>query len=624
MSNSFIEKINGPEDLRNLSRNDLQELAEEIRREIVDTVSRNGGHLAPNLGVVELTLALHRVFHAPEDKIVWDVGHQSYTHKIVTGRYEAFSRIRKYDGLCGFTKRGESPYDCFGAGHAGVSISAAMGFSVAADLQKKTEHAVAVLGDGALICGISLEAMNNLRSSCKNMIIILNDNKMSIAKSIGAIPNYLNSLITGRNYNRFKAFSKMMVQRIPGGESLVGNIQQLESAAKSLFVPGIFFEEMGIRYVGPINGHQLPELIETLERVKEFNRPVLVHVITEKGHGCEYAIQSPEEFHGIGSFNPLTGKTVQPVQKKDTFSKSFGKKLQQMSEQHQDIVAITPAMASGCGISHDYIQKFRDRFFDVGIAEEHALVFAAGLAAGGLYPVVAIYATFLQRALDCVFHDICLQDLPVMICADRAGIVEDGPTHHGIYDIGFLRCMPNLNILEPRNERELQMMMETAYTWKCPVIIRYARGNSGMDDRETEPAEIIQGKAEQLLTGTDLAIWACGREVYQALHTAQLLQSQYGLSATVVNARSLKPFDRDLLMEQASKMPVVTMEDHVKSGGLASIAAEVLASEKHSGILSFGWETERIVPHGSIQQLRRDAGLLPEDVAKRIHQRFFG
>ena len=623
MEHPLTDKIKSPDDLKSMSMEELTRLASEIRDEIITTVSQNGGHLAPNLGIVELTIALHRVFHAPEDKIVWDVGHQSYPHKILTGRADAFSSIRKYDGLCGFTKRGESPYDCFGGGHAGVSISAAMGFSAAAEIQKKHEHAVAVLGDGALICGISLEAMNNLRSSCENMIIVLNDNKMSIARSIGAIPNYLNSLITGKNYNRFKAFAKMMVQKIPGGENLVGNIQQLESSAKSLFVPGIFFEEMGIRYIGPINGHQLPELIETLERVKEFHRPVLVHVITEKGHGCEYAIQSPEEFHGIGSFNPLTGKTISSGPARETFSQAFGKKLFEMTEKHPDIVAVTAAMASGCGISHEYIQKFRNRFFDVGIAEEHAAVFASGLAAGGMRPVVAIYATFLQRAMDCIFHDICLQNLPVIFCADRAGIVEDGPTHHGIYDVAFFRAMPNLILLEPRNERELEMMMEEAYRLKCPVVIRYAKGSSGMDESEKPPEPVVPGKAEILTEGSDLIFWACGREVYQALHTAHLLQEKWNISAGVVNARSLKPFDCQLLRAQAEKCPIVTLEDHVKTGGLASAAAETLVHTHHRGLISFGWEPDRIIPHGAVNLLRRDAGLLPEQIAESILREFF-
>jgi len=585
----FLKQIHGPQDLQNLSMPDLQRLAAEIRTEIIETTAQNGGHLAPNLGTVELTIALHRVFHAPEDKIVWDVGHQSYTHKMLTGRADTFSTIRKYDGLCGFTKMSESPYDCFGAGHAGVSISAAMGFSVAADLQKKHEHAVAVLGDGSLICGISLEAMNNLRSTCKNMIIILNDNNMSIAKSIGAIPKYLNSLITGHNYNSFKQLTKRAITHFPGGENLIQNIRQLESSAKSVLVPGMFFEEMGIRYFGPIHGHQLPEMIEMFQRIKDFQTPVLVHVITEKGHDCDFAVQNPEEFHGVGCFDPKTGKSVSGEKNKNTFSKTFGNTLYAMTEKHADIVSVTAAMASGCGIQHEYIEKFKDRFFDVGIAEEHAVVFAAGLAAGGLRPIVVIYATFLHRALDCVFHDICLQNLPVVICCDRSGIVEDGPTHHGIYDISFLRAMPNLTIMMPGNETELTLMMEQAYELRRPVVIRYAKGSSGMSETETVQTPLQTGKAVQIREGKDVGIWACGCEIYRALKAAEILREK-GISVSVVNVRYLKPFDAEFLRNQASVMPVVSMEDHVKDGGLASLVSETLIGSAHHGVMSFGWE----------------------------------
>ncbi len=619
MEQKILDRINSPEDLRRLSVSDMQTLSQEIRETIIKTVAENGGHLAPNLGVVELTVALHRVFRAPEDKIIWDVGHQSYPHKLLTGRRKEFSSIRKYNGLSGFTKREESPYDCFGAGHAGTSISSAMGFSVASELKGMHNHTVAVIGDGSLICGISLEALNNLRSTCKNMIIVLNDNKMSISKSIGAIPNYLNQIITGRNYNRFKAYVKMMVQKMPGSASIIENIQNLEASAKNLFVPGIFFEELGIRYFGPIDGHNLNDLIQTFERVKEFNRPVIVHVITEKGHGCDYAIAAPEKYHGVGSFHPATGKN--DAKKKETFSSAFGKKLFRMAEEHPEITAVTAAMASGCGISGEFTERFPDRFFDVGIAEEHALVFAAGLAADGMRPVVAVYATFLQRALDCIFHDICLQNLPVILCADRAGIVEDGATHHGIYDISFLRAIPNLAILEPRNEKELAMMMDSAYAYAAPVLLRYPRGCS---DDDSEPAEIFWGKAERLSSGTDLAFWTSGREAVTARQTADILKEKYGISVSVVNARFLRPFDTEMFRADAEKMPVVTLEDHVTAGGLASIAAEALNNVKHRGLHSFGWSPDRIPGHGSTEELRREAGLYPEALAENIYRKIRG
>ena len=476
MDEKILDNISSPEDLKALAPRQLTALCSELRETIIDTVSKNGGHLAPNLGVVELTVALHSVFNMPEDKIVWDVGHQSYVHKLLTGRRDRFHSIRTDNGLSGFTLREESEFDCFSSGHAGTAISAAMGFAAARDARNGSEHVIAVVGDGSLICGLSLEALNNVRSSCRNLIIIVNDNKMSISKSVGAIPNYLNRIITGRSYNHFKAFAKMAVQRMPSGSDIIGGIQKLEEATKSLFVPGVFFEEMGLRYVGPINGHKLPELIETFNRVKDFNRPVIVHVITEKGAGCEYAKEAPEKFHGVSSFNPHTGHS-EHASSGINFSAAFGASMIELAEKDPEVVAITAAMRSGTGLLK-FSEQFPDRFFDVGIAEEHGLTFAGGLAAGGMRPVVALYATFLQRGLDCVFHDICLQNLPVIICADRAGIVEDGPTHHGIYDESFLLSMPRLSVLAPKNETELKAMLFAAYEQKTPVAIRYPRGAS--------------------------------------------------------------------------------------------------------------------------------------------------
>ena len=607
---SILEQIHVPGDLKKIPMDKLAPLAEELRSLIVKTVSENGGHLAPNLGVVELTIALHRVFNTPQDHIIWDVGHQSYAHKLLTGRLKSFSSIRKFEGLSGFTLRDESEHDCFGAGHAGTAISSAMGFSTADELQKKdNSHTIAVTGDGSLICGISLEALNSLSCTCKKMILVLNDNKMSISKSIGAIPNYLNQLITGKSYNRFKAFAKMMLQRMPGGKDLIGNIQNLEASAKNLFVPGIFFEELGIRYVGPVNGHDLPGLIQTFERVKEFNRPVIVHVITEKGHGCSYALAEPERFHGVGQFCPETGTKRATGTAKPTFSSAFGKTVEKLMAEHNNMTIITAAMASGCGLSNEFTERYRERFYDVGIAEEHAVVFAAGQAAAGLRPVVAIYTTFFQRAFDCIFHDVCLQNLPVIFCADRAGIVEDGPTHHGIYDLAFLRAMPNLSILAPCDEMELEnMLTDVMKNHPSPVLIRYPKGHSGMTEgRHHAPLE--WGKSEVVRKGSDIVIWTYGKDVYTALETAERLQQEHHISCCVVNARYLKPFDGEALRECGSKMPVVTLEDHVLTGGLGSIAAETLMPIPHHGLHSFGWETETPVPHGSTDELRRTAGL---------------
>ena len=610
MDEKILDNISSPEDLKVLAPRQLTALCSELRETIIDTVSKNGGHLAPNLGVVELTVALHSVFNMPEDKIVWDVGHQSYVHKLLTGRRDRFHSIRTDNGLSGFTLREESDLDCFSSGHAGTAISAAMGFAAARDARNGSEHVIAVVGDGSLICGLSLEALNNVRSSCRNLIIIVNDNKMSISKSVGAIPNYLNRIITGRSYNHFKAFAKMAVQRMPSGSDIIGGIQKLEEATKSLFVPGVFFEEMGLRYVGPINGHKLPELIETFNRVKDFNRPVIVHVITEKGAGCEYAKEAPEKFHGVSSFNPHTGHS-EHASSGINFSAAFGASMIELAEKDPEVVAITAAMRSGTGLLK-FSEQFPDRFFDVGIAEEHGLTFAGGLAAGGMRPVVALYATFLQRGLDCVFHDICLQNLPVIICADRAGIVEDGPTHHGIYDESFLLSMPRLSVLAPKNETELKAMLFAAYEQKTPVAIRYPRGASKINDLPVPALE--WGKAEVVRDGSDLAIWAVGREVRTALEAAGIL----GCSCRIVNTRFLKPFDKELFLSDAAKMPIFTIEDNLEGAGLDSIADKLLINAGHHGVHHFAWPADKIIPHGTQSCLREKFGMTPKAIACKI------
>ena len=610
MDEKILDNISSPEDLKALAPRQLTALCSELRETIIDTVSKNGGHLAPNLGVVELTVALHSVFNMPEDKIVWDVGLQSYVHKLLTGRRDRFHSIRTDNGLSGFTLREESEFDCFSSGHAGTAISAAMGFAAARDARNGSEHVIAVVGDGSLICGLSLEALNNVRSSCRNLIIIVNDNKMSISKSVGAIPNYLNRIITGRSYNHFKAFAKMAVQRMPSGSDIIGGIQKLEEATKSLFVPGVFFEEMGLRYVGPINGHKLPELIETFNRVKDFNRPVIVHVITEKGAGCEYAKEAPEKFHGVSSFNPHTGHS-EHASSGINFSAAFGASMIELAEKDPEVVAITAAMRSGTGLLK-FSEQFPDRFFDVGIAEEHGLTFAGGLAAGGMRPVVALYATFLQRGLDCVFHDICLQNLPVIICADRAGIVEDGPTHHGIYDESFLLSMPRLSVLAPKNETELKAMLFAAYEQKTPVAIRYPRGASKINDLPVPALE--WGKAEVVRDGSDLAIWAVGREVRTALEAAGIL----GCSCRIVNTRFLKPFDKELFLSDAAKMPIFTIEDNLEGAGLDSIADKLLINAGHHGVHHFAWPADKIIPHGTQSCLREKFGMTPKAIACKI------
>ncbi|OGV52273.1 MAG: 1-deoxy-D-xylulose-5-phosphate synthase [Lentisphaerae bacterium GWF2_44_16] len=610
---SILSKINSPADLRGMSVAELEELASEIRSRIIEVVSVNGGHLASSLGVVELTIALHYVYNTPHDKLVWDVGHQGYVHKLLTGRQEAFSTLRRYEGCLGFLSRAESEYDCFGAGHAGTAISAALGMAAARDRKGGNEKILAVVGDGSLNCGISLEGLNNVSETTRDFIIILNDNKMSISQNVGAIPKYLNRLISGKSYNRFKALGKMMLRKIPGGEEIHRKISRIEEATKSLFVPGVFFEELGLRYIGPIPGNDIKELIMTLEGVKDFNRPVIVHVMTEKGCGYSPAEASPESFHGLPGFDPDTGKVNGTGGDGWSFSAAFGDAVCELAGEHEDIAVITAAMTAGTGLKK-FSEEYPERFYDVGIAEEHAVVFAAGMAAAGLRPLVAIYSTFLQRALDCVFHDICLQGLPVIICTDRAGIVEDGPTHHGIHDLAFLRNMPNLDIIAPKNGAELRAMLFAAYARNKPVLIRYPKGDAVKEDAEN--SEISWGRAEAFGKGGDLSIWAIGKEFYTAKKVAEILKAEHKIEVTLVNVRFLKPFDAELLKEHALTMRIITLEDCQIQGGLGSVVDETLVNVSHKGVMHLGWGLN-IVPYGDTCRIREEYGLTPEAIAEK-------
>ncbi len=615
-SDSLLNRIDSPADLRRLAPAELPRLAAEIRRLLLEVISANGGHLSSNLGVVELTIALHYVFNTPEDKILWDVGHQSYVHKILTGRREQFRSLRCYGGCCGFQSRRESPFDDFGAGHAGTAISAAQGMATALDRQGVPGKAIAVVGDGALSCGISMEALNNAANGSGRLIVILNDNKMSISENIGSMRNYLNCLISGRVYNRLRTALRDFLHRALPGHKAYRCIQRFEEKLKSLILPGGVFDGLGFRYIGPIDGHSLPRLLHTLHGIKEYNQPLLIHVITRKGHGYIPAEQAPDKFHGVGPFDLATGRLRSNG--KLTFSKAFGAALEALAARHDDVVGITAAMAGGTGMG-GFAERFPKRFFDVGIAEEHAVVFAAGQACSGLRPVVAIYATFMQRALDCVYHDVCLQNLPVIFALDRAGIVEDGPTHHGIYDLSFFRTLPNLTILAPRDENELYAMLFWAYDRKAPVLIRYPRGGSGRDFRPLEPlpTPLENGRAEVVRAGEDGVIWALGAEVDRALRCAEILAEKYQLDCGVVNVRFLLPFDAARLKEQAARQAVFTLEDHRLVGGLASAVAETLLNEPHGMVEHFGWAAPA-VGYGAAAALRREAGLIPEQLAERM------
>ena len=616
INDKLLRHINSPDDLKKLNDDELLQLTGEIRELLIAVVAENGGHLAPNLGVVELTVALHYVFDSPHDKLVWDVGHQAYVHKLLTGRQELFRSLRQFNGCSGFLSRQESEHDIFGAGHAGTAISAALGLAAARDIKQENHKVVAIVGDGSLNCGISLEGLNNIRETTRDMIIVLNDNKMSISENVGAIPRCLNHIISGRSYNRFKAMAKMMLHKMPHGEDIRRGISRLEEATKSIFVPGVFFEELGIRYIGPVDGHDIKTLKRTFEAAKEFNRPVIIHTITEKGRGYTHAESAPEKFHGLASFDPITGEVINetsPV----TYSSAFGKSAVQLAQKHDDVVAVVAAMGKGVGLG-EFSAKLPERFFDVGIAEAHAAVFAAGLAAGNTRPVVAIYSTFLQRALDCVMHDVCLQKLPVIFCQDRSGVVEDGPTHHGVHDLAFLRNLPNLVIMQPATENELRDMLFTAYGLACPVVIRYPRTSSGHSfDSEREPHTLPVGKSELVTEGTSASLLTSGNELKTARIVAEIL-AQEGIDLAIINTRFIRPFDREMLHERALKAPLITLENNQTHGGLASVVDEELVNARHHGVLHLGWGNDEFIPHGQVKLLREAYGLTPPAIADKI------
>ncbi len=617
-----LDTIQKENDIKNVPKEQWNELAEEIRAFLLENVSKTGGHLASNLGVVELTMALHLVLDLPKDKIVYDVGHQAYVHKILTGRKEEFTTLRKLDGLCGFPRIDESPCDAFGVGHSSTSISAALGMAMARNIKGTDETVVAVIGDGALSGGMAYEALNNmsqLRKDKKNFIVILNDNNMSISENVGGMSKYLNRMRTDNAYVEFKENVKKGLTNIPGiGDSVAKTLKRSKDSIKQLFVPGMFFEEMDITYIGPVDGHNVEELVAVLERAKRLHEPIVIHVRTKKGKGYPIAERNPSRFHGIDSFDLSTGKSIQ---KKEvaTYTDCFAKKLVKMAETNDRIVAITAAMPTGTGL-HLFKEHFPNRFFDVGIAEEHAITFAAGLASMGMRPVVALYSTFLQRAYDQVLHDVCLQKLPVTICIDRSGIVgADGETHQGIYDISFLSSIPGMTILAPKNRYELSQMMDYALTFDGPVAIKYPRGSACYGMKEYK-APMEYGKSEVLKKGKKVAILGVGNMMEAAYETSLILEEE-GFTPTLINARFVKPLDETLLEQLKENHDlIVTIEDNIASGGYGSAVTYWAGQQKDSVRILPISLPDIYLEHGSIPQLRDRYGLTAEKMAVRIKE----
>jgi 1-deoxy-D-xylulose-5-phosphate synthase len=614
----LLTRVNSPQDLKLMSNLELQKLASEIRAFILCNVGVTGGHLAPNLGVVELTIALHSVLNLPKDKIIWDVGHQAYVHKIITGRRDQFHTLRQHDGISGFPRRDESDYDAFGVGHASTSISAALGMAVARDIKGAKYTVAAVIGDGALTGGQAFEALNHAGHIKTNLTVILNDNAMSIARNVGGMAHYLNKLRTTETYSRFKGDIDYLLRRIPAiGDSVAKTAERVKDSLRYLVIAGAFFEELGLTYVGPIDGHDIATLQSVLTNVKKMSGPVLLHVITQKGKGYAPAEESADMFHGIGPFCVETG-TVIKGNSTPTYTGIFGQTLVELADQDPRIVAITAAMPEGTGLQ-GFAQRFPKRFFDVGIAEPHAVTFAAGLAAQGLKPVVAIYSTFLQRGYDQIFHDVCLQKLPVVFAIDRAGIVgEDGPTHHGIYDIAFLRSIPGLTIMAPKDENELRHMLKTAMECTGPIAMRYPRGAGVGVDVSSRITTIPLGKAEYLTEGTDVALLAIGDKVYPALTACAMLEKQ-GIKAAVINARFIKPLDEAMLRQVCRKIGlIVTIEDHALSCGFGSAVGEYMQSNGwgHVKLLKIGLP-DQYIEHGARALLLDKYGLTAEGIAEK-------
>jgi 1-deoxy-D-xylulose-5-phosphate synthase len=617
----LLDQISSPQDLRKLSPEDLARLANELRAFILEVVSKNGGHLSANLGVVELTLALHYVFDTPRDKIIWDVGHQCYTHKIITGRKEQFRTLRQFDGLLGFPNREESEYDVYNTGHASTALSAALGLAVSRDKKNEQHRVIAVVGDGSLTGGVSWEALNQIGHLRTPLIIVLNFNEMSISPSVGALSKYLSYLASGQHYLRAKDHAKSLLKSIPVlGWPMIKAGRAVEELVKKTFFPGLVFEELGLRYIGPVQGHSLPSLIEVFEEAKAYQEgPVLIHAVTRKGLGFAPAQENPERFHGTSPFNIQTGESV-VKNHRPTYSSVFGQTLLRIAQRDDEVIAITAAMPEGTGLTC-FAEKFPERFFDVGIAEQHAVNFAAGLALSGLKPVCAIYSTFLQRAYDQIYQDVCLQDLPVVFALDRAGIVsDDGPTHQGINDIGYLRHMPNLILMAPRDENELQHMLKSAFGYGHPAAIRFPKGEAVGVPMDKEFRAVPLGKSERLKEGKDLLL-AFGSMVYPALAAAKELEKD-GISLTVVDAKFAKPLDEAMILRYAEPgRTIITVEEGVTAGGFGSVVRDFLDRQEKFDIRfkQIGIPLE-IYPMGKARQIKKIFRLDAEGLASQIKE----
>ncbi|MFQ5509913.1 MAG: 1-deoxy-D-xylulose-5-phosphate synthase [Leptospirillia bacterium] len=612
----LLSRIDGPEDVTKLSRRELDTLCVEIRELLIDVVSTTGGHLAPNLGVVELSVALHHVFQSPKDKIIWDVSHQSYVHKLLTGRRDRIHTLRQYRGLSGFQKRSESPHDAFGAGHAGTSISAALGMAIARDRKGDDNRVVAIIGDGSMTAGMAFEALNHSGDLNPNMLVILNDNEMSISKNVGAFASYLSRILSGELYSRVREEAEHILAHIPRvGKSMVKVARKAEEAVKGFITPGLVFEELGFNYIGPIDGHNLDHLIPTLENINKLKGPVLLHVVTKKGKGYLPAEDNPVSYHGTPKFDKTVGVGSAKGSGNPAFTKVFGDALCELAEADDSLMAVTAAMPTGTGLV-PFSERFPERFFDVGIAEQHAVTFAAGLSAQGFRPVVTIYSTFMQRAYDQLIHDVALQGLPMTFAMDRAGLVgDDGPTHHGAFDLSFLRAVPNLVVMVPRNGRMLRNMMFTASRYNGPIALRYPRGPIPETEASSDFAEVPIGTSETLRPGGEVALLAVGTMVPPALEAAEALADE-GISARVIDARFVKPLDRKAVLSAARETgALITVEENALAGGFGGAVLECLAEAGVQVPVRCLGIPDRFIEQGPQARLREDLGLDAADIA---------